>query len=278
MSEAGPSFFRCNHCRGFYESDLECCKWCEYRDPVRDEAAPKLFPDRAACRTVQVAEYHALPPEAHADCMKPPADHLDLVCECIHCGARGHRFEAVEMRWMANEQMWACPCTTCGGRGFTFDVHPCDLGWHCSECDHYFAPPDGKYYGKNAVCPKCGSKHIDGWFDDDPDEEYDNDFDNDDDDTVGTGVDEALPWEDDDEDDDDPDDPYGLTKDMPWKESDSGELPGESFDDDEDESGKSFGPSEPYDPRMPDDIDFPRPKREKGKHGDDEFNDDDIPF
>ena len=49
-------------------------------------------------------------------CMKPPIDRPDVVCACLHCGPGGHPFEAIEMRWIANERMWACPCTTCGGR------------------------------------------------------------------------------------------------------------------------------------------------------------------
>lgn len=275
MSEADSPYLRCSHCRGFYESTLSHCKWCEYEAPLlAEDKTPLLFATRLDCRAIQIAEYHALPPEAHADSMKPPADHLTLVCECIHCGNDGHRFEAVEMRWIENEQMWACPCTTCGGRGFTIDIHPTDLGWHCCTCDHYFAPPDGKYIQKNAQCPQCGGTQIDGWWDDDDSEDLGSLFDEDEESNL---ADDSLPWDDDDipfggPDDHEPDDPYGLQAGMPWKESDSGEVPGQF--DPEDDSG--WNPAEPYDPRQPDDIDFPRPK--KRERSDEDFNDDDIPF
>lgn len=259
---AAQSYLRCRHCKGFYEAERPACKWCAYETPILDPAGqPRLFPDRETCRAIQIAEYEQLPPAAHADCFKPPADRLDVLCECLHCGPEGHLFEAVEMRWLVSEQMWACPCTTCGGRGFTFDIHSVSREWHCADCNTYFLPPDGRFTTDNAVCPNCGNRHIDGWFDDEYDEEdFDDDFDPDYNAAIDEDEarDEEIPWDDDDllsaDEDDRPEYDLGIT----WKESDA-EDP--LFD-------------SPAESGIPDDIDFPR-TREKS---DNDLNDDDIPF
>src|SRR2546423_8390420 len=110
------SYLRCRHCRGFYESSFASCKWCNYDTPLLNaDGSARVFHDRETCRAIQIAEFEQLPAEAHADCMKPPPEHPDLQCWCLHCDEDGHTFEVIEMRWLANERMWACPCTTCGG-------------------------------------------------------------------------------------------------------------------------------------------------------------------
>jgi len=268
MAAAGDeSYYRCRHCRGFFETSRSGCKWCSYETPVLDrEGSPKVFPDRETCRAIQLAEFEQLPPEAHEDCMGPPRNDLTLLCNCLHCGPEGHTFEAIEMRWMPNERMWACPCTTCGGRGFSFDIHSAENKWQCSRCGHFYLPENKDYHSDNAKCPKCGCTEADGWFDDDYDEE---DFD-DQGNLIGEGaaaaasaadLDEEQPWDDEDDEEDEEweDDPavtgeydLGIT----WKESDGEDDP---FD---------------WEDRMPDDIDHPRIFEER----DHDFNDDDIPF
>jgi len=117
-------FVRCGHCHGFYDAASAQCRYCGKDVPLMKAGGrPQIFPDRETCRAVQVAEYEQLPPEAHEDPFGPDAEMLDQMCYCLHCGEAGGLYEAVEMRWMVNEQLWACPCTTCGGRGFLVDVH-----------------------------------------------------------------------------------------------------------------------------------------------------------
>jgi hypothetical protein len=169
---SGSSYYRCSHCRGFYETELAACKFCNYTTVVTDaDGSPRRFPDRATCRAIQIAEYEQLPAEAMADCFKPPKDELAEICGCLHCGREGPVFEAVEMRWMKNENMWACPCTTCGGRGFTFDIHPLEARWECAHCRHKWKPPGGNCKPSNCKCPKCGSTEASGMFDDEHSEE-----------------------------------------------------------------------------------------------------------
>ncbi len=135
------------------------------------DGSPRVFPDRECCRAIQIAEYEQLPPEAMEDGMRPAPDELTEVCGCLHCGHGGATFEAVEMRWLANEQMWACPCTTCGGRGFNFDVHPIAPRWECFQCGKKWAPPNGNHKPSNCKCPVCGCTNASGWFDDEYSEE-----------------------------------------------------------------------------------------------------------
>jgi predicted nucleic acid-binding Zn-ribbon protein len=198
-----------------------------------------------------MAEYEQLPPEAHADCMGPPKDDLTLLCACLHCGEEGHRFEAIEMRWMANERMWACPCTTCGGRGFGVDIHSAEDKWQCVECGHFYLPPDGDHRSSNAKCPKCGCTEANEWFDDEYDEDYEAYFDD---------IDELE------DDGDSPRDPAQLEMDIPYtdEETESWGERGESAFDAEDE-------------KLPDDIDYPRTLDEKEDFREG-FNEDDIPF
>jgi hypothetical protein len=238
------SFYRCGHCRGFYETALAACKWCDYDAPVHDASGqPRVFANRETIRAVRLAEYEQLPAEAHDDPMRPPPENPALLCGCLHCGPDGHEFEAIEMRWIANERMWACPCTTCGGRGFMVDVHPVGRVWQCASCSHWYTPE--KMTSKYAKCPRCGSTDANGWFDDEDDDgepiaEGDETWDEEADETLADGPDEAVAGE------PSRDDP------PPW-------------DDD----------VEPYDPlqgqaeessareRLPDDIDFPRERGEE---------------
>jgi hypothetical protein len=161
------SYHRCSHCRGFYETELPRCKFCRYTTVFTTAGGDaRVFPDRETCRAIQIAEYEQLPPEAMADCFRPPEDELSEVCGCLHCGQEGPAFEAVEMRWMANEKMWACPCTTCGGRGFDFDIHPVCARWECVDCGKKWRPPDDNFKPSNCKCPVCGCVKANGWFDD----------------------------------------------------------------------------------------------------------------
>ncbi|MGN6369280.1 MAG: hypothetical protein ACTHN5_13550 [Phycisphaerae bacterium] len=240
------SYLRCRHCRGFYELALSHCRYCGKDVPVCSaDGSPKVYPDRETCRALQIAEYEQLPPEAHKDCMRPDPQLLDRLCYCLHCGPEGGLFEAVEMRWMPNEDMWACPCTTCGGRGFTFDIHPVERLWQCADCQHWYTPADDDYRRSNAKCPKCGCTEASGWFDDEEDEE---------DELLEEEWEEGevelgLPVE-----DADP---------LPWEEEDS-DVFDPQMDHDEAE-------------RMPDDIDYPRTRARHPAEG--EFRDDnDIPF
>jgi hypothetical protein len=258
----GDSYYRCRHCRGFYETSLPACKWCEYETPFLDTGAkPRVFPDRQACRALQLAEYEQLPKEAHDDCMGPPANDLMLLCNCLHCGPEGHLFEAIEMRWMANERMWACPCTTCGGRGFAFDIHSAENKWRCDECGHFYAPANNDYRHENAKCPKCGCTHASGWFDDGYDEEDFEEFESELNDAGmaesggndGAADSEALGWDDAPDSELERDGEYDLG--ISWKESG--------------EEDASPGPE-----RIPDDIDHPFQREEP----DLDINEDDIPF
>lgn len=244
----GETYYRCRHCRGFYETTFTACKWCSYQTPFVDtEGKPRVFPDRQACRALQIAEYEQLPAEAYKDCMGPPPDDLTLLCNCLHCGPEGYPFEAVEMRWIANEKMWACPCTTCGGRGFSFDIHSAENKWQCVECGHFYVPKDGDYRASNAECPKCGCTHANGWFDDEYDEE---DFDDLELDQPDAGLNREssfeaeLPWDDPEEKESEFD--LGLE----WREAEE-EMPQGSE-------------------RIPDDIDHPFEREE--------IDEDDIPF
>jgi hypothetical protein len=257
----GDSYYRCRHCRGFYEATLPACKWCNYDAPFLDTAEkPRIFPDRESCRALQLAEYEQLPKEAHDDCMGPPPNDLTLLCNCLHCGPEGHVFEAIEMRWIANEGMWACPCTTCGGRGFAFDIHSAENKWRCDECGHFYIPANNDYRHENAKCPKCGCKQASGWFDDGYDEEDFDELESE----LNEGAtppanaraieeDEPLPWEEQEESELERDGAYDLG--ISWKESDEEEMM----------MGREG---------IPDDIDHPF---ERGEPGSD-FNDDDIPF
>ena len=204
----GASYLRCKHCKGFYQTSLARCKWCRYDDPIRTkEGEPRVYPDRQTCRAIQIAEYEQLPPEAHADCMGPPKNDLTLLCNCLHCGPDGHAFEAIEMRWMISERMWACPCTTCGGRGFGIDIHSAENKWQCAECGHFYTPVNNDFRSQNAKCPKCGSTCANGWFDDGTDdEEFDPELDEELSDTLAAAdrpmmPEDDLPWDNDDEDD-----------------------------------------------------------------------------
>ena len=215
--------------------------------PVLDRTgAPKLFPDRRTCRAVQISEFEQLPREAHADCMRPDPELLDKLCYCLHCGPAGGLFEAVEMRWMPHEDMWACPCTTCGGRGFQFDIYPVERLWQCVECQHWYSPVDDDYRASNAQCPKCGCTEASGCFDDEEDEDFAEEELLEED--VEGEVELGLPVE-----DMDP---------LPWED--------EGLDPFESEVG---GEEE----RMPDDIDHPRTRSEHLAEGD-MLGDDDIPF
>lgn len=245
-------FRRCTHCRGFYEADFDACKWCGYDVPaLHPDGQPRHFPDRKCCREIQIEEYNKLPAPAHDDPMGPPLDYADIICNCLHCGPDGHPFEAIEMRWLENENMWACPCTTCGGRGFDFDIHPRDLGWECVECRHRYAPPDGRYISANCKCPKCGCTLANGWWED----EYDDD-------------DEAFP------DEDALDIEPSRPVDPPWQNDVRDWQPGDDEMDDEDDAS-------PGEPRLPDDIDFPHqsaPSTDRQSDAGDHFDEDDIPF
>jgi hypothetical protein len=201
---------------------------------------PKVFPDRATCRAIQIAEYEQLPPEAHEDCMRPDPLLLDKLCYCLHCGEKGGLFEAVEMRWMANEHMWACPCTRCGGRGFAFDIHLAERLWQCAECGHWYTPANGDHRASNAKCPKCGCTMANGWFDDECEEE--------------DSADEEMAFEAGADEDEVASGAEALGEDLPWKEDD--EMLGEK--------------------EMPDDIELPRDGREHGPGG--SVNDEDIPW
>ena len=168
------TYVRCGHCRGFYESGSLHCRYCGKDIPLKDAAGnAREFAGREICRAIQIGEYEQLPKEAHGDPMRPDPELLDRLCYCLHCGPEGKSFEAVEMRWMANEHMWACPCTTCGGRGFAFDIHLLEPLWQCVECQHWYAPANGDRRASNAKCPKCGCTMANGWFDDETEEEED---------------------------------------------------------------------------------------------------------
>jgi hypothetical protein len=259
----GDSYYRCRHCRGFYEATLAACKWCDYDAPFLDTAErPRIFPDRETCRALQLAEYEQLPQEAHDDCMGPPPNDLALLCNCLHCGPAGHVFEAIEMRWIVNERMWACPCTTCGGRGFAFDIHSAENKWRCDECGHFYVPANKDYRPENAKCPQCGCEQASGWFDDGYDEEEFDELESElsegvkppgDDKGAESFQDEPLPWEEDEESGPERDGAYDLG--ISWKESDEEEMM----------MGREG---------IPDDIDHPFERGER----DSDFNDDDIPF
>jgi predicted nucleic acid-binding Zn-ribbon protein len=231
-------FVRCSHCRGFYEADRGRCKWCGYDTVFADnEGKPIVYPDRQTVRAIQIGEYEQLPAQAHADYMRPPANNLTLICGCLHCGQGGHAFEAVEMRWLANERMWACPCTTCGGRGFQVDIHPIEPVWQCAECGHWYTPQ--KFTSKYANCPKCGSKYANGWFDDEDEDEEEEELTPAGDAVVSDVQEEVVPWDDDESTDHTVD---WAQETQPW-------YPGKDEDDDAAEYGER---------PMPDDIDFPR--------------------
>jgi hypothetical protein len=308
------TYHRCLHCKGFYETSLSACKWCKYETPLLNpDGKPKIFPDRETCRAIQIAEWEQLPDKLKDDPMGPPPSDLALLCNCLHCGPEGHVFEAVEMRWMDNEQMWACPCTTCGGRGFQFDIHSAQRKWQCAQCGHFYTPKNDDYRPENAHCPQCGCKNASGWFDDGYDEsEFDEEnFDDDDEQferKLGKELEDELDAELDqdesdkksaetfparasrdqsadvsedeipfafdlDEDDEDDDDPE-YDLGITWKESDQ--------DDDElmfSSSDDEIPFGDVRDDKIPDDIDHPRFFRSPDdKRSDEPFNEDDIPF
>ena len=100
--------------------------------------------------------------------MRPDPDVLDKKgYSCLHCPPDAGTFEAVEMRWMASENMWACPSTTCGGRVLVLTFTSRGKQ-QCAECQHWYALTNGIRYASNAKCPKCGSTMANGWFDDEP--------------------------------------------------------------------------------------------------------------
>lgn len=165
-------FYRCGHCKGFYGIEQEECVYCGYVRPMAGvDGKPRIFPDRAICRSIQIAEWEQLPAKVRKDPMGPPPDEFEERCGCLHCGPDGQVFEAIEMRWIENEGMWACPCTTCGGRGYQFDIHPIENKWQCAECGHKWKPPGGNAKASNCKCPECGSTMANGWFDDEFSEE-----------------------------------------------------------------------------------------------------------
>ncbi len=236
-----PTHFRCRHCRGFYDATLPHCAYCGKDIPIKNtDGSPKSFPDRETCRSIQIAEYEQLPPEAHKDHMRPDPELLDKLCYCLHCGQDAQSFEAVEMRWIVNERMWACPCTTCGGRGFLIDIHLAERLWQCAECEHWYAPPDNDFRHSNAKCPKCGSTFANGWFDDETDEEEDE--------LVSEELSAESPLEENAE--------TFADESVPW--TDDNEEVGEGL----------FGSDAPStDKGMADDIDFPRVRPESPSDG-----------
>ncbi len=160
-------FYRCTHCAGFYGVEAGACVYCGYEAPLLERnGEPKVFAGRETCRAIQVAQWRALPAEVREDPMGPPEGDLEALCGCLHCGEFGPRFEAVEMRWLDKEGMWACPCTICGGRGFEFDIFPVESRWECAHCGHRWAPPDGNYKSSNCHCPMCGSTEASGRYED----------------------------------------------------------------------------------------------------------------
>lgn len=245
-------FFRCAHCRGFYEAARANCKWCSYDTPMLgSDGEPVHYPDRETARAVQMSDYEQIPHEIRHDGMGPPPNNLTLVCWCLHCGPGGHLFEAVEMRWMQNERMWACPCTTCGGRGFHFDIYPAEPIWECAECGHWYTPE--RFTQEFANCPKCGSKYANGPYE--SDDEEDADWDDDEALFEGDEASVAAAFE--------PDDaaqPDWEAETQPW-------YPGKDEDDEAAHGGE---------PPMPDDIDFPRDFSRDDPR--DPIAEDDIPF
>ena len=251
------SYLRCGHCRGFYEIALSRCRYCGKDVPLREAGGSEtIFTDRAMCRAIQIAEFEQLPAEAHADPFRPDPELLAKPCYCLHCGLAAGFFEAVEMRWMANEGMWACPCTTCGGRGFTFDIHPAEQTWKCAACGHRYSPADDDFRFSNVHCPKCGCGEASGWFEDEEEDEelpeemmaegevMIGDEESDGGERLSGGLpQELMPWEDDDE---------------------GGAVPFE------------MERREPE--KMQDDIDFPRERREPRAGSGDEIKEDDIPW
>lgn len=249
------SYRRCAHCRGFYELALSHCRYCGKDRPIKGpNGSPQVWPDRDTCRAVQIAEYEQLPEEAHKDCFRPDPEVLDKLCGCLHCGPEGGLFEAVEMRWMANEDMWACPCTTCGGRGFSFDIHLAEPLWQCAECKHWYSPQNGDFRSSNAKCPKCGSTFANGWFDDEDGEE-EIDYSKEDDEFNSTAAELSE------------EEPQSITADetdpLPWEQ---------------DEEEDAFLPAPPEAEKMKDDIDFPHERRSQSDSPDSPLNDDDIPW
>jgi hypothetical protein len=224
--------------------------------------------------------------------MGPPEDEPDLKCGCLHCGQDGHVFEAIEMRWIVNERMWACPCTTCGGRGYEIDIHEIDPRWECVNCGHKYKPADGRFITANCKCPKCGCTDANGWHDDEYDEE---DFDEN-----GNFIGDEFEDDDgEDEDKDDPDEEFdvddfdahtnpfkiegadeAIGPDLPEKEYKEELIPwvdevrewkpGDDEADDEESGGDEIS--------LPDDIDFPRTFEEREDNSSGPGGDEDIPF
>jgi hypothetical protein len=256
------SYLRCGHCRGFYELARSHCRYCGKDVPMKGaDGQEKVFLDRETCRAIQIAEFEQLPKEAHDDCFRPDPELLDKLCYCLHCGEAGGTFEAIEMRWMENEQMWACPCTTCGGRGFTFDIHLAEEMWQCAECKHWYEAANGDKRASNAKCPKCGSTMANGWFDDEYEEDEERGAE-----TVDLEP-GALP----------------LGIELPpmdgMKPTDAVEFVEFEAGDDAEEESDDFWRPEPELNRveqLPDDIDFPHKRRDDdpGKT----LKDDDIPY
>jgi hypothetical protein len=269
---------------------LPACKYCKYTTVVSGaEGKPRVYPDRATCRAIQIAEYEQLPAEAMEDPFMPPKDELTELCECLHCGPRGPVFEAVEMRWLSNEHMWACPCTTCGGRGYHFDIHPIHGRWECANCGHKWSPPDGNYKPSNCKCPKCGGTEASGMFDDEhseeeieamSDEEYEECF-------GYTREEEEKRWRE-----------FNEKFEREQAEKRAAGIPVEedkvAWEDSGEDSPEDFTKYDPEarageedaeerleggEPPMPDDIDFPRDLPAPGSEGEgDPIKDDDIPW
>jgi len=93
-----------------------------------------------------------LPPEALADCFRPPDVPIEV--HCIHCG---REYDSYLIWWDEEivdgkrDGFWRCPTPGCGGAGFGFDIWPTD--------------PD-------YVDPRTGEKMCCS-FDEDDDEAYD---------------------------------------------------------------------------------------------------------
>lgn len=95
-----------------------------------------------------------LPPEALADCFRPPDVPVEV--HCIHCG---REYDSYLIWWDEEivdgerDGFWRCPTPGCGGAGFGFDIWPTD--------------PD-------YVDPRTGEKMC-FFFDEDDAEAYDED-------------------------------------------------------------------------------------------------------
>jgi len=163
--------------RAFYEGVLRPLQVVQLRRPVppaRDGATPHLSPIVKPAAPSRSPSSSSSRPRRTRIALGPPKGRPGaFLCNCLHCGPEGHPFEAIEMRWMTTERMWACPCTTCGGRGFSFG-HPLRgkqvavrrlAGISTSR-------KNNDYHADNAKCPQVAARTSPtGWFDSDYDEE-----------------------------------------------------------------------------------------------------------